>query len=162
MEPEAGDLETTARRTPAGDAFSAMVVRLIRLQGFLSAAGDALARPSGQSTARWQVLAVVENGSVTVADIARALTLARQSVQRVADILADEGLVAYEANPRHERAKLVSLTQAGRVVLATIQGAQRGWADELGAEIGVADLERLGRLLDKVLRVAERHPPAPR
>ena len=162
MEPEAGDLETTARRTHAGDAFSAMVVRLIRLQGFLSAAGDALARPSGQSTARWQVLAVVENGSVTVADIARALTLARQSVQRVADILADEGLVAYEANPRHERAKLVSLTEAGRVVLAAIQGAQRGWADELGAEIGVADLERLGRLLDKVLLVAERHPPAPR
>ena len=97
MEPEAGDLESTARRTPAGDAFSAMVVRLIRLQGFLSAAGDALARPSGQSTARWQVLAVVENGSVTVADIARALTLARQSVQRVADILAAEGLVVYEA-----------------------------------------------------------------
>src|SRR4026208_1970195 len=57
MEPEAGDLATTARRTPAGDAFSAMVVRLIRLQGFVSAAGDALAPPSRQSTARGPGLA---------------------------------------------------------------------------------------------------------
>src|SRR5688572_5444731 len=89
------------RRTPAGDAFSGVVIRLIRLQGFLADAGDELARPAGQTSARWQVLAAIEGAPATVADIARTLTLARQSVQRVADALAEQGIVKYIDNPRH-------------------------------------------------------------
>lgn len=146
-------------RTPLGDAFSDVIVRMIQLQGFLSEAGDALARPAGQTSARWQVLAAVEDEPHSVAEIARILTLARQSVQRVADLLEDDGLVAYEPNPRHRRAKLVVLTHTGRAALSQIQSAQRGWADALGAELGARDLERLTKLLDKVLRVAERHRP---
>src|SRR5215831_1072257 len=92
-------------RSPAGDALSALAVRVLRLSGLLNAAGDALARPAGQTAARWQVLAAAENAPVTVAQIARMLNLARQSVQRLADVLADEGLVAYDDNPDHLRAK---------------------------------------------------------
>ena len=88
-------------RTSEGDAFSGVVIRLIRLQGFLAEAGDELARPAGQTSARWQVLAAIEAGPATVADIARTLTLARQSVQRVADALAEGGIVEYLDNPRH-------------------------------------------------------------
>ncbi len=54
--------------------------------GLLTAAGDVLARPAGQTSARWQVLAAVEDAPATVADVARALGLARQSVQREADL----------------------------------------------------------------------------
>ena len=107
-------------RTPAGDAFSGLAFRVLRLAGLLEAAGDALARPAGQSAARWQVLAAVEEQPASVAGIARALGLARQSVQRVADALEAGGLVAYEDNPRHRRARLVRLTTEGRVVLAAI------------------------------------------
>jgi DNA-binding MarR family transcriptional regulator len=147
-------------RTPAGDAFSDVVVRLIRLQGFLTAAGDALARPAGQTSARWQVLAAIEDEPRSVATIAHLLMLARQSVQRVADILESEGLVAYEANPRHRRAKLVRLTPKGRKTLARIQDAQRTWADALGAELGVHDLTRLRNYLDDFLAVVGRHRPS--
>jgi DNA-binding MarR family transcriptional regulator len=140
-------------RTPAGDAFSGLVVRLFRLNGLLAAEGDALARPAGQSTARWQVLASIEDAPMTVAQIARTLGLARQSVQRVADILEQAGLVSYEENPRHRRARLVTLTTPGRDALATIQSAQRPWANELGEEIGDHDLARLNALLDRVLEV---------
>src|SRR5215204_6924134 len=97
------------QRTPAGDAFSGVVVRLIRLQGFLAEAGDELARPAGQTSARWQVLAAIEAEPATVADIARTLTLARQSVQRVADVLAEQDIVEYLDNPRHRRARLVAM-----------------------------------------------------
>ena len=145
-------------RTSAGDAFSGVVIRLIRLQGFLTDAGDELARPAGQTSARWQVLAAIEAAPATVADIARTLTLARQSVQRVADALADQGIVEYVDNPRHRRAKLVSMTPAGRAALAAIQARQRGWADEIGAELGEADLKRLSALLDRVLGAVARHP----
>ena len=56
-------------RTPAGDAFSGLVVRVFRLNGLLAAEGDALARPVGQTSARWQVLAMVEGSPHTVAEI---------------------------------------------------------------------------------------------
>jgi DNA-binding MarR family transcriptional regulator len=142
---------SAATRTPAGDAFSALVIRVFRLSGALAAEGDALARPAGQSTARWQVLAAAEAAPMTVAQVARALGLARQSVQRVADALERSGLVVYDDNPRHRRARLVTLTAEGRTRLAAIQAAQRPWADALGAALGERDLVRANALLDRVL-----------
>jgi DNA-binding MarR family transcriptional regulator len=143
-------VNSNKRRTPAGDAFSLIAFQILRLGGLLTAAGDQLAAPSGQSSARWQVLAAVEGGPATVAAIARALGLARQSVQRVADLLADEGLAVYRDNPEHARAMLLELTKRGRSVLAGIQRAQRGWAERLGAEIGEADLRRTSAVLRRI------------
>src|SRR3954464_1940141 len=99
--------ENRPLRTPAGDALSVLVLRVLRLSGRLGEAGDVLARPSGHTSARWQVLAGAETGEATVADIARALGLARQSVQRVADLVAEEGWVSWRDNPAHARAKLL-------------------------------------------------------
>jgi DNA-binding MarR family transcriptional regulator len=124
---------------------------VFRLNGLLAAEGDALARPAGQTTARWQLLAMVEGEPATVARTARTLGLARQSVQRVADVLEGEGLVAYADNPSHRRARLVVLTDAGRAALAAIQAAQRPWADAVGGRIGEADLVRATRVLDRVI-----------
>jgi DNA-binding MarR family transcriptional regulator len=128
-------------------------VHLIRLNGILAAEGEALARPAGQTTARWQVLAMVENGPHTVARIAKTLGLARQSVQRVADALETAGLVRYVDNPNHRRAHLVTLTEEGRTALASIQAEQRPWADRLGATIGEPSLRRANAILDRVLEV---------
>ena len=138
-------------RTPAGDAFSGLAYRVLRLAGLLTAAGDALARPAGQTSARWQVLAAVEVEPASVAAVARALGLARQSVQRVADALEAGGLVAFEDNPRHRRARLMRLTPSGRAALLTIQAAQAPWADALGARVGAEKLDRTNRVLDQVL-----------
>jgi DNA-binding MarR family transcriptional regulator len=137
-------------RSPAGDALSALVVQVLRLGGLLTATGDALAKPSGQTSARWQVLAAAENAPATVARIARMLGVTRQSVQRVADLLEHDGLTAYDDNPQDLRAKLVRLTPRGRSTLAAIQAAQCKWADELGAEIGELDLRRATRVLERI------------
>jgi DNA-binding MarR family transcriptional regulator len=144
--------EERGRRTPAGDAFSGLVVRSIRLNGLLAAEGDALARPAGQTSARWQVLAMVEDIPATVAGIARTLGLARQSVQRVADSLEAAGLIVYTDNPHHRRARLVALTQNGRATLTAIQAAQRPWANSIGAAIGERELSRVNVVLDQVLQ----------
>jgi DNA-binding MarR family transcriptional regulator len=140
-------------RTPAGDALSELVVLVFRLDGALTAAGDQLAEPAGQTTARWRVLASVEEGPATVSQVARAWGLARQSVQRVADALVREDWAAYEENPGHRRAQLLRLTPRGRRALRRIQEAQRPWADALGAEIGEPDLRRASSVLAQVLRV---------
>jgi DNA-binding MarR family transcriptional regulator len=154
-------------RGPSADAFSALAVQILSLAGALQAAGDTLTRPSGQSAARWRVLAVIENQPDTVAGIARRLQLARQSVQRIADLLATEHLAEYRNNPAHTRAKLVSLTPDGRVVLRNIQSAQAVWAqrvaDGLEPDRVHSTCEVLADVLDRVNRIPhtegqEQHP----
>lgn len=130
-------------------------MHVFRLDGALTAAGDGLARPSGQTTARWRVLAAVELEPLTVAQIARAWSFARQSVQRVADALERDGLIVYGDNPGHRRAKLVRLTRRGERALEQIQDAQRIWANELGDRIGAADLAAANEILARVLAALE-------
>lgn len=146
-------------RTAAGDTFSALVIQIFRLHGLLSEAGDALARPTGQSTARWQVLAGAEHGPATVAQLARMLELTRQSVQRVANVLVAEGFAAYEPNPKDKRADLLRLTESGQAALQEIQARQRVWADELGEAIGEAELEQAQKLLARVAEAVGRIDP---
>jgi DNA-binding MarR family transcriptional regulator len=134
-----------------------LVVQVFRLDGLLLAAGDALAGPAGQTSARWRVLAAIEEKPLSVAQIARTWGLARQSVQRVADVLVREGLAEYAENPSHRRAQLLVLTPQGRSALHTIQSAQRVWANALGAEIGEADLRQASAILSRVLRAVADH-----
>ena len=149
-------------RTPAGDALSRLVIQVFQLNGLLLGAGDAMARPAGQTAARWQLLAAVEDRPASVAQIARALRLARQSVQRVADLLVADGLAAYEDNPSHRRAKLLRLTPRGQETLATIQAAQRVWANELAARVGQRDIERASTVLERFLdTLGDRRRSAP-
>jgi DNA-binding MarR family transcriptional regulator len=141
-------------RTPAGDAFTAVLGQVIGLTRRFTTVGEALARPAGQTLARWLVMETVQD--------APRLHLARQGVQRLADVLVRDGLAAYEDNPAHRRAKLLRLTPSGRSTLRTIQTAQAAWADALGAEVGEEDLRQAGILLDRVLRaVGSRAPGAP-
>ena len=145
-------LSTLAESTTgAGQAVAQLAVRIFRLEGLLSATGDSLAAPFGLTTARWRVLAAIEEEPRTVAEIARAWSFARQSVQRVADVLAREGLVSYEDNPSHRRAKLVRLTPRGAATLAKIQTAQRAWADGLGERLVERDLQAANRILSDIL-----------
>jgi DNA-binding MarR family transcriptional regulator len=130
---------------------SELVVRVFRLDGMLSEVGDALTEPTGQSSARWRVLAAVEAEPRSVAQIARAWSLARQSVQRVADLLERDGLVVYEDNPAHRRAKLVRLTADGRRTLRRIQTAQRAWADTAGEQVGRTTLDAANTALERLI-----------
>ncbi len=138
-------------RGPTADAFSALVVQVLQTAGALETAGNDLARPAGQSTARWQVLAAVEEQPATVAAVARVLALARQSVQRVADSLAADGLVRYVDNPAHQRAKLLELTHSGAQTLRAIQTRQAQWAERCAAGLDPATLEVARRTLQEVL-----------
>jgi DNA-binding MarR family transcriptional regulator len=137
-------------RTAAGDAFSAFVVAILQTYGLLIEVGDQIARPAGQTSARWQVLAAIEDQPTTVSGIARALSLARQSVQRIANVLERDGLVLLEDNPRHRRAKLLRLTPRGRGALKLVQERQRPWANSLGARIGESSLRTAIELMRKV------------
>jgi len=140
-------------RGVAAEAFSGLVVQVLKLAGLLEAAGNTLAAPAGQSTARWQVLAAAEHQPATVASIARALSLARQSVQRVADLLVADGLAQYVDNPAHQRAKLFALTAPGVAALRMIQTAQAEWAQRAAAGL---DPDRLAAAQSTLADLARR------
>lgn len=124
-----------AKLTPAGEAFTALVLEAFRVNGLALDAGDGLAGPAGLSSARWQVLGVVDHGPAPVANVARLMGLARQSVQQTADALERDGFVEYVANPNHRRAKLIAMTPKGRAALRRVEARQATWANRLGAAI---------------------------
>ena len=143
-------------RSPQGDAFSLLAITALRLAGHLTLAGDALAEPAGQNSARWQVLAGARSGAHSVAEIARILGVSRQGVQRLADVLEKEGLIAYGDNPRHRRAKLVALTDEGAARLSEIEARQAKWADALGANFTAPEMERAQKLMANVIAALTR------
>jgi len=145
--------------TESANAFAHPVSRLalevFRLNGALISAGDALVGPLGLTSARWQVMGAVAEarGGLPVASMARNMGLVRQSVQRIADELAAEGILRFAPNPHHRRAKLVQLTARGEALFAE---ANRRWlavADALAATLDADDAARAV----EVLRAAREH-----
>lgn len=137
----------------AGELLTSLIVPMIRLEAHFSRAGEAIAAAGGQTLARWLALEAVAGRPATVARVARNMELTRQSVQRVADLLVEDGLVEYVDNPAHRRSKLVRITPRGRKSLRTIQTAQRAWAGSVGAVIGEADLRHANDVVDRLTRV---------
>jgi DNA-binding MarR family transcriptional regulator len=146
-------------RSAAGEAFNDVLMLVLSLNGRFTAAGEALAKPAGQSLARWVVLAACQNGPLSVSDIARRLGLARQSVQRIADVLVTDGLCAYRDNPHHQRAKLLEVSAGGLAVLAQIEAAQHQWADALGRRIGEEVLHRAATALAVIAKAVAAADP---
>ncbi|MDQ3701357.1 MAG: MarR family transcriptional regulator [Chloroflexota bacterium] len=94
------------------------------------------------TTAWWQALGALflSPAPLPVAHIARNMGLSRQSVQRVVDLLAQKGLVRFEPNPHHQRAKLVVLTPEGREAVSAADERQRPLASDLTAALGAERL----------------------
>jgi DNA-binding MarR family transcriptional regulator len=122
----------------------------------LQTAGDALAKPAGQTSARWQVLAAADHAPMSVADAGRALGMTRQGVQRVADLLEKDGLIAYADNPAHQRAKLMVLTEDGKAALETIKARQVVWANALGELLGKTDIADATKTVMAALQALEK------
>ena len=129
------------------DVFSDLIVMVFRLNGRLIEAGNRLVGDIGLTSAWWQVLGALalSPAPLPVAHIARNMGLARQSVQRIADLLAEKGLVQFEANPHHQRAKLVVLTAEGAAAVRAAQERQRPWARAMAAGL---TMERIAAALE--------------
>jgi DNA-binding MarR family transcriptional regulator len=112
------------------EVVDALIVSVFRLNGRLIDAGNRLVADIGLTSSWWQVLGALALSPVPlpVAHIARNMGLSRQSVQRIADLMADKGLVRFEINPHHQRAKLVTLTPTGIAAAAAAEERQRPWA----------------------------------
>jgi DNA-binding MarR family transcriptional regulator len=133
--------------TDRGQEFSALLTEIFRVNGLLLTAGDTLARPAGLTSARWQVLGVVDHGPATVAQVARTMGLTRQTVRQTATALAAAGMLTSEGNPRDRRARLLTLTQRGRIALRAVERRQSAWTNRVAARASLTDLRSATGLL---------------
>jgi DNA-binding MarR family transcriptional regulator len=137
-------------RTRGGEAFTQLVLAIFRANGSLIAAGDTLVGELGLSSARWQVLGMIVAHPLTVSAIARRVGIARQSVQRTADRLVEDGFATFQPNPDHATAHLLDLTDHGRAVMDTVGGLQEAWADTLAKGLEVEALKAATALLQNI------------
>lgn len=109
------------------DLIQRLVLSIFRLDDLLKEAANHIARPAGQTGARWQVLNALQDGPKTVADIARSKNVARQGIQRIVNELLAEGVVEARSNPRHARYPLIASTPAGLAARELILENRRRW-----------------------------------
>lgn len=130
-------------KTDHGEVFTQLVLEVFKLSGLLISEGDRIAGQFGLSSARWKVLGAVALAErpLTVAQIARAMGQARQSVQRIADSMAKSGHFSWKDNPEHKRAKLLCLTKKGQHTYQMLDSVQTPWANDVGALISEEDLK---------------------
>jgi DNA-binding MarR family transcriptional regulator len=113
-------------------AFTELVLEVFRVNRALLDAGDRVTAPAGLTSARWQVLGVIEDEAATVAGIARTMGLRRQSVQQTANGLVRDGFARWLDNPRDRRANLLELTSKGKRSMAVVVARHASFANAIG------------------------------
>lgn len=134
-------------RTPEGDALTDLVMPVFELAGALDKSAASITEGSQITPASWQVLGLLIEEPLPVAEIARRLGHARQSVQRLANVAVENGAVEWRENPEHKRSQLLALTESGYEQLAALAPRQHLWANAVAAKVGEEDLLRLHELV---------------
>ncbi|MFE5852095.1 MarR family winged helix-turn-helix transcriptional regulator [Streptomyces sp. NPDC056500] len=137
------------------DLLSRTALGIFRLNGQFLAASEELAAPAGLTAAWWQVLGAVLPEPLPVAGIARDMGITRQSVQRIADLLVERGLAAYETNPAHRRAKLLRPTDEGRAAVDRLGPGHAALAARLAEVLGTDQFAETARVLEELSQAME-------
>ncbi|MBN8551880.1 MAG: winged helix-turn-helix transcriptional regulator [Caulobacterales bacterium] len=131
-----------------------LLIEVGRLNDRVNTASDALVADLGMTSARWQVMGAIATatGASTVSDLARRMGLARQSVQRVVNDLADRDLVAMLRNPAHARAPHIRLTAQGEAAFAEANSRRQPWAESLASSVDEAAIHTALQVLKALNR----------
>jgi DNA-binding MarR family transcriptional regulator len=89
-------------------------------------------------------------GPLTVPQIAAMRPTSRQRMQRLANELADDGLVEFIDNPKHRRSKLVQLTPKGDARYREWNARFLAIASTLGVDLSEADIRRTTEIVRQV------------
>ena len=100
---------------------------------------DDLLRPHDLTTATYTALTVLQRGSRTTADLARTSFVTPQAMADIVLALEQRGLVVRHADPVHGRRRLITLTRAGRTVLAGVAPDVAALEDRMTAGLPAPD-----------------------
>lgn len=140
--------------SPKRMLFLDLVLSIFRLNGLLISEGDEMTEKLGLTSARWKVIGAValSSAGLTVPGIARVLGQSRQAVQRITDVMVEDGLLAYESNPKHKRSVLVTLTDEGKQIYNSLREVQDPWAIESTEDIPTEELDTALRLVRRLIQ----------
>ena len=143
---------------PSLTVFNELMGECFRLNRSLVEVAQQLTDGKGVTGTQWGVLAAFGQGEApgTVAETARRMGLTRQSVQRIADVLAEKKLINYLPNPTDKRVQLVEITPAGTVMLRELEQQQQTWVESIIGNYRDADINAAIELLRNIrLHISE-------
>ena len=151
-------------RNPPFRAETDAVAALDRLWGTSLLLGELMQRglaERGITLARAAVISLLARaGSSTQRSLSRVLRVTPRDITGLVDALEGDGLVVRSPHPTDRRATLVSLTEAGAVLAATLTRDQDAFAERLFADADPDELRAFMRMVDRVLvQVEERLGP---
>ena len=119
---------------------TAVTLNIFRLNGILYEWGNRFAAPLGLNTSRWQVLGAVLLAETppTVPQIAEKMGITRQGALKQVNVLIEEGLLAAQPNPAHQR------------VARQIRAHWRAHAEKIAEQFHPDDLAAAARVLGQL------------
>jgi DNA-binding MarR family transcriptional regulator len=109
----------------------------------------AVVEQSGLPFSRIRILKRLSRQSMTVKQLAHAAAMDAPATTVAVNDLEYRGLVVRETDPNNRRCKLVSLTDAGRGIVRTIDAVDDPAPDSLTA-LDDTELEELKAIIDKI------------
>ncbi len=151
------------KHTTKGTTLTCIILETFKLNGLLILEGDELIKELGVTSARWKVLGALSNypSPITVSEIARMMGQSRQAVQRLSNEMIEEGLLTSQVNPKHKRAKLLTLTEDGKDIYIRIMQKQIPWVNEIADDFSESDLKLASTVLQKLISRFESHKSGP-
>ena len=135
-------------------AFQRLVGAVFRLNGQLLSTAALLSKDLNISTARWQIISVVQHGPRTAAGISRRLGLTRQSIQQTVNRLEEQELVEFIDNPDHRTAPLIRLTKLGEEVMEKLSDRQTRITGKFTGGLGLTRSE-INHIADQLEHMRE-------
>jgi DNA-binding MarR family transcriptional regulator len=105
---------------------------------------------TGLPFSRIRILKRLARAPMTVKQVAEAATIDAPAATVAVNDLEARGLVIRETDPQNRRCKLVSLTEAGRAVIAVLDDTEDPAPEPLAA-IGAKDLQTLQAILARIV-----------
>ncbi|QEM80137.1 MarR family winged helix-turn-helix transcriptional regulator [Halomonas binhaiensis] len=153
-----------ARKEPSSNAKPELNLEQFlpyRLNSLADRASQALAREYAErhqlNVAQWRVLAWLSYlDELTAKQICQATRMDKARISRAVQSLEDRGLIRRTPSSRDQRVHDLCLTEAGKVLLATLIPEARQWESDLVATLSVGEYRDLLNLMDKLERQLDR------
>lgn len=142
------------KKTPASNALTDLIRAVIRMNATVQKSGTRLTQGMALTNARWQVLAELSalEKRVTVSELARHMGLTRQAVQRLADEMVGDDLLAFVENPGDARAMHLVVTETGDAIYSEAGEREWQWANGVAESFDGEEIARAATLLESVTK----------
>lgn len=139
------------KRTKAGQAIEDLIIEIVATFFLLRAEGMRIGVVSPSGEGYWSVLRLLKiYGPQTVPQLARYRYVPRQSVQKLANEMLNDGVIELVNNPAHKKSKLLRLTPEGDIVFQEMSDRIAKLAETLAKQQDAAQLQNAADVVKKL------------